>query len=81
LEVKRDKVLSVVVRKPATKGKESVPMICLQGHLDMVCEKNKEKVHDFEKDPIELVVNDNFLMANGTTLGADTVSPWLQISL
>ena len=46
-------------------------MVCLQGHLDMVCEKNSDKVHDFEKDPIELVRKGNVLMANGTTLGAD----------
>ena len=71
LAVKQDKVLNVVVSKPAAKGYEQLPSICLQGHLDMVCEKNKEKVHNFEKDPIELVVKDNFLMANGTTLGAD----------
>jgi dipeptidase D len=71
LEVKRDKVLNVLVRKPASQGRENVPMICLQGHLDMVCEKNKDKVHNFEKDPLELVVNGNYLMANGTTLGAD----------
>ncbi len=71
LESKRDKVFSVVVRKPASAGRENVPMVCLQGHLDMVCEKNKDKVHNFEKDPIELVVKGNFLMANGTTLGAD----------
>jgi len=71
LEVKQDKVLNVVVSKPASKGYESAPSVCLQGHLDMVCEKNKDKVHNFEKDPIELVVKDNFLMANGTTLGAD----------
>lgn len=71
LEAKQDKSLNVVVRKPASPGKENVPMICLQGHLDMVCEKNKDKVHDFEKDPIELVRKGNVLMANGTTLGAD----------
>ncbi len=71
LEAKQDKSLNVVVRKPASTGKENVPMICLQGHLDMVCEKNKEKVHNFEKDPIELVRKGNVLMANGTTLGAD----------
>jgi dipeptidase D len=71
LEAKRDKVLNVIVRKPATQGRENIPMVCLQGHLDMVCEKNKDKVHNFEKDPLELVVNGNFLMANGTTLGAD----------
>ena len=71
LEVKQDKVLNVVVRKPASPGKESAPRICLQGHLDMVCEKNKDKVHNFEKDPIEIVRKGNTLMANGTTLGAD----------
>lgn len=71
LEAKQDKALNVVVRKPASPGKESVPMICLQGHLDMVCEKNKETVHNFEKDPIELVRKGNLMMANGTTLGAD----------
>jgi dipeptidase D len=71
LEAKQDKFLNVVVRKPASPGKENAPSICLQGHLDMVCEKNKETTHDFEKDPIELVKKGNILMANGTTLGAD----------
>lgn len=71
LEAKQDKVMNVVVRKPASPGYENRPMICLQGHLDMVCEKNKDTVHDFEKDPIELVRNGNVMMANGTTLGAD----------
>lgn len=71
LEAKRDKFLNVVVKKPASAGHEHVPMLCLQGHVDMVPEKNKEKVHDFLKDPIELVRSGNFLMANGTTLGAD----------
>jgi dipeptidase D len=71
LEAKRDKHLNVVVRKPASSGKENVPSICLQGHLDMVCEKNKETSHDFLKDPIELVQEGNILRANGTTLGAD----------
>ena len=46
-------------------------MVCLQGHLDMVCEKNRDKVHDFAKDPIELVRTGDVIMANGTTLGAD----------
>lgn len=71
LEAKRDKHLNVVVKKPASPGKEKVRMICLQGHLDMVPEKNKDKVHDFLKDPIELVREGNILRANGTTLGAD----------
>jgi dipeptidase D len=71
LETKRDKVLNVLVRKSASHGRENVPMICLQGHMDMVCEKNKDKVHNFENDPLELVVHGNYLMAKGTTLGAD----------
>lgn len=71
LRAKADKLGTVVVKKPASPGKEQVKMICLQGHLDMVCEKNKDKVHDFLKDPIELVRSGNVLMANGTTLGAD----------
>jgi len=49
LEVKQDKFLNVVVKKPASPGRENVGSICLQGHLDMVCEKNKGTVHDFEK--------------------------------
>lgn len=71
LEVKVDKVGNVVARKQASKGMTGSRMVCLQGHLDMVCEKNKDKVHNFLKDPIELVRKDNVLMANGTTLGAD----------
>jgi len=71
LEAKADKLGNVVVKKPASPGKERVRRIALQGHLDMVCEKNKDKAHDFSKDPIELVRKGNFLMANGTTLGAD----------
>jgi dipeptidase D len=71
LNVQQDTYGNVVVRKPASPGRESVRSICLQGHLDMVCEKNTEKVHDFLKDPIELVRNGNVIMANGTTLGAD----------
>jgi dipeptidase D len=71
LAVKADKLGNVVVKKPASPGKERVRSMALQGHLDMVCEKNKDKVHDFSKDPIELVRRGNFLTANGTTLGAD----------
>jgi len=71
LSAKADKLGNVVVKKPASPGKERVRSVALQGHLDMVCEKNKDKAHDFSKDPIELVRKGNFLMANGTTLGAD----------
>ncbi len=71
LEAKQDKFMNVVVKKPASAGKQNARSICLQGHLDMVCEKNADKTHDFKKDPIELVRKGNTLMANGTTLGAD----------
>jgi dipeptidase D len=71
LQAKTDKCGNVVVRKPASAGGRHVRPVALQGHLDMVCEKNKDTVHDFAKDPIELVRKDNLLMANGTTLGAD----------
>ncbi len=71
LEAKADKSGNVVVRKPASAGREMVGSVVLQGHLDMVCEKNKDTVHDFSKDPITLVRKGNVLMADGTTLGAD----------
>jgi dipeptidase D len=71
LQAKQDKAGNVVVKKPASSGRQGAPSICLQGHLDMVCEKNANKVHDFSKDPIELVRKGNMMMANGTTLGAD----------
>ncbi len=71
LTATQDAVGNVIVRKPASAGRAAVPSVCLQGHLDMVCEKNADKVHDFTKDPIELVRKGDVLMANGTTLGAD----------
>ena len=71
LQAKQDPLGNVVVKKPASPGKQNVRPICLQGHLDMVCEKNADKAHDFTKDPIELVRKGDTLMANGTTLGAD----------
>jgi dipeptidase D len=71
LAAQADRMGNVVVRKPAAPGRERVRSVALQGHLDMVCEKNKDKVHDFSADPIEIVRKGNFLTANGTTLGAD----------
>jgi len=71
LPAKTDKFGNVVVKKGASAGREHARSIALQGHLDMVCEKNKDKVHNFLKDPIEIVRKGNVLMANGTTLGAD----------
>ncbi len=71
LQAKQDRQMNIVVKKPASPGRESAPMVCLQGHLDMVCEKNKGVEHDFESDPIEIIRDDNVIMAKGTTLGAD----------
>jgi len=71
LQAKADELGNVVVRKPPSAGRPNVRSVALQGHLDMVCEKNKDTVHDFLKDPIELIRKGNVLMANGTTLGAD----------
>lgn len=71
LEVIQDEALNVIIKKPASKGYESAPTVILQGHMDMVCEKNQGTQHDFEKDPIEFIVDGDFIKANGTTLGAD----------
>ncbi|MBU3143438.1 aminoacyl-histidine dipeptidase [Clostridium sp. CF012] len=71
LKVIQDKALNVIIKKPGTIGYEKSKVIILQGHMDMVCEKNTATVHDFEKDPIEFIVEGDFLRANGTTLGAD----------
>ena len=71
LPVERDSVGNVLVKKPATSGFENAKKVCLQGHIDMVCEKNKNVKHDFRKDPIKMKVEDGFVRAEGTTLGAD----------
>lgn len=71
LDAYRDEALNVYITKPGSKGCEDLPPLLLQGHTDMVCEKNHGIDHDFTKDPIELVVEGNILRANGTTLGAD----------
>ena len=71
LETKSDKLGNVLIRKPATKGYEKSPMVCLQAHMDMVCEKNSSKKFDFMKDAIQPVLDGEWLTADGTTLGAD----------
>jgi dipeptidase D len=71
LEVITDKVGNVIIRKQATPGMENKKGIILQGHLDMVPQKNSDKKHDFEKDPIEAFIDGEWVTANGTTLGAD----------
>jgi len=71
LETIVDKVGNVIIRKPATPGMENRQGIVLQGHIDMVPQKNSDKEFDFEKDPIEAYIDGEWVTANGTTLGAD----------
>ncbi len=66
-----DKVGNVIIRKPATKGMEKRKGVVLQTHLDMVPQKNNDKKHDFEKDPIQTIIDGDWVKANGTTLGSD----------
>jgi len=78
LELIQDDVGKLVVRKPARQGRNGAPMALLQGHLDMVCEKNEGTVHDFDVDPINVVRDGDWLKADGTTLCSDNgvgVSP------
>lgn len=71
LEVIQDKALNVIIKKPGTEGYENSETVILQGHMDMVCEKNKGTDHDFQKDPLKLRVVDDMVYATDTTLGAD----------
>ena len=71
LEAKRDEIGNVVIIRKASVGKENVPAIALQSHQDMVCEKSSGCNHDFTKDPIEYVIEDGWMIAKNTTLGAD----------
>jgi len=71
LKYKQDKTGNVVIYKPASPGFENKATIILQGHMDMVCEKNSDVQHDFLKDPIKIKINKDILTADGTTLGAD----------
>lgn len=70
-DVIQDESLNVLITKPATEGYEDKPGFILQGHMDMVCEKNADTNHDFTKDPIKMLVEGDHLTADGTTLGAD----------
>lgn len=70
-EFKTDASGNILIYVPATPGYEDKDTVVLQGHLDMVCEKNKGTEHDFENDPIELIREGDWIRANGTTLGSD----------
>lgn len=67
----QDEALNVVMFKDATPGYENAPAVMIQGHMDMVCEKNADSKHDFLTDALELRMVGDDLMANGTTLGGD----------
>ena len=71
LDYSRDDIGNVVIRKPATPGYENKPTVVLQSHMDMVCEKNSDTVHNFDTDPIRTKIEDGWVKAEGTTLGAD----------
>ncbi len=70
-EYTQDEANNIIMIKKAAPGYENEPAIILQGHMDMVCEKRKEYTHDFLKDSIKLIVEGDYLHADGTTLGAD----------
>lgn len=71
LETKVDSFGNIVIKKPATPGNENMKTVILQGHIDMVCEKNRGVEHDFDNDPIQPYIDGEWVKAKGTTLGAD----------
>lgn len=71
LDCVQDAVGNLVIRRPGSGGGENAPPVIIQGHVDMVTEKNAETVHDFMTDPIRLVKDGDWITADGTTLGAD----------
>ena len=70
-EIREDATGNTVVRVPATKGHELAPVTIIQGHLDMVTEKNSDTVFDWDRDPIDAWIDGDWVRARGTTLGAD----------
>lgn len=71
IECHTDEIGNIVMRKPASPGKENLKTVVLQGHLDMVPQKNNDTKHNFETDPIQAYVDGDWVTAKGTTLGAD----------
>lgn len=71
LETIQDEFLNIIIKKPASPGYENSEGVIIQGHMDMVCEKEDNIPHDFTKDPIDLIIEGDYIKANGTTLGAD----------
>lgn len=71
LSARQDKVGNILISKPGSPGREKDNILILQSHVDMVCEKNSETLHNFEKDAIKPFVDDGWVRAEGTTLGSD----------
>ena len=71
VEVEQDEIGNVLMRKPATKGKENVTPVDFQSHIEMVCEKNADSDFNFDTDPIQAEIEDGWLISKETTLGAD----------
>lgn len=71
LEVKKDQTGNVLIRKAAYDNYKNRKMVCLQSHVDMVCEKNSSTKHNFNTDPIQAIIDGNWVKADGTTLGSD----------
>lgn len=71
LQTEKDKFGNILIRKPATSGRENLKTVTMQGHIDMVCEKNRDVEHDFDNDPIYPYIDGDWVKAKGTTLGAD----------
>lgn len=71
LEIKKDKIGNLLIKKPATAGRENCQVVILQSHLDMVCEKNSDTIHNFDTDAIKPFIEDGWVKAEGTTLGSD----------
>ncbi|HJO28192.1 MAG TPA: M20/M25/M40 family metallo-hydrolase, partial [Candidatus Poseidoniia archaeon] len=71
LEWQQDETGNIIIQRPGSGGGESAPVVVIQSHVDMVCEKNSDVEHDFTSDPISLLRDGEWLTADGTTLGAD----------
>ena len=76
LESVQDDVGNLLIRKPARPGREGAPTALLQGHLDMVCEKNEGTAHDFDVDPIKVIRDGDWLKAEGRLSAPTTESGW-----
>ena len=71
LEMREDSTGNIVILRPGSGGGENAPTVIIQSHVDMVCEKNRDADHDFMKDPLDLYIEEGWLKAKETTLGAD----------